>query len=142
MATDKSVSIHVEGLRELQRDLKAEPERLDKDLRRELKSAAAEVADEAKAAASSLGAPRPGGAVVRSIRPSSSSTDARVSLGGPAVPWAMGAEFGSDKYHQFRPWAGRSGYFFYPAIRKAQEETLPQRIDGILEEFRRRMAPG
>lgn len=48
-----------------------------------------------------------------------------VSYGGEAG--AMGAEFGSIVYGQFREWRGNredAGYFFWPAIREFRDEDM------------------
>ena len=145
MATNRSsFSYQVDGLRELVRDLKTEPERLDKELRKRFKEVAEDVRDEARSRAAGRSSPRPGSRVVNTIRASSGSADARVSIGSPSVPWAMGHEFGSLRYRQFPSWRGSAadaGWFFWPAIREAKEEDIPNAIDAIITEFARRAFP-
>jgi hypothetical protein len=48
-----------------------------------------------------------------------------VSYGGQ--PGAMGAEFGSYQYKQFKEWRGNkndAGYFFWPAIREFRDQDM------------------
>lgn len=144
MATVREFRYEVDGLKELVRDLKAEPERLDKELRKRLKSVAERVRDEARGRAEGRSNPRPGHQVINTIRASSGSADARVSVGDPNVPWAMGHEFGSNRFKQFPSWRGSNadaGWFFWPAIREAREEDIPDAIDEIITEFARRAFP-
>lgn len=110
--------IQVEGLVELNRALRE----LGPEFQRELKGANLQVAElvaaDARAAAHSLGgvAAKTAG----SIKAKGYTTSAGVALGGTGYEFALGAEFGSYKFHQFKPWRGSSsdaGYFLYPAIR-------------------------
>lgn len=118
---DKSATIRVEGLAELRRELKRldEPKFTD-----ELKGAHNRVSDyvvdKAKDAASSPMMRK----AARSLSSSRAAASARLSYGGAGTPFAMGAEFGSSRYHQFRPYLGKTGYFLYPTIRAEQAEVM------------------
>ena len=52
---------------------------------------------------------------------------------------AGGAEFGSYRYHQFKPWRGSSsdaGYFLYPSIRDDAgriEEEYRDAVDDLIK---------
>lgn len=53
------------------------------------------------------------------------STPGTVQYGGKA--YDFGAEYGSLRYRQFKPWRGNgatAGYFFWPAVRDFQEHGL------------------
>ena len=50
------------------------------------------------------------------LRPVKSGIAARIS-GGTGIGFFYGAEFGSNRYHQFMPHRGQTGYFLYPTIR-------------------------
>ena len=66
-----------------------------------------------------------------SIRSLAQQTRAQVSLGGGAYPFAMGAEFGSVRYRQFKPWRGSNadaGYFLYPTIRSMGQSGEIERL--------------
>ena len=111
--------VRVDGIAELHRALKRLDPELEKELKRANKSIAQFVADDARAAAYTLGSVA--AKVAPSIKANAGSGWAGISLGGSAYPMAGGAEFGSYRYHQFQPWRGNSsdaGYFMYPAIRQ------------------------
>lgn len=132
-----SDSIHVEGLRELSRSLRE----MDKALPRELREAGKDVAKTVAGAAQSR-AVGLGGVAAKSapsIKPSAGITSAGVAFGGPAYPFAGGAEFGSFKYPQFKPWRGAgsdAGYFVYPAIRDKSDEiqaTYEDKVNALIK---------
>lgn len=110
--------IQVEGLAELNRALKAMGPEFQRELKDTNKKVAEIVADDARAAAYSLGGVA--AKTAPSIKAKGYTASAGVSIGGAGYPFAGGAEFGSYKYKQFQPWRGNStdaGYFLYPAIR-------------------------
>lgn len=133
-----SDAIHVEGLTELNRSLKALDAKLPKELRAANKDVATHVAGVAQSNAYSLG-----GVAAKflapSIKPSAGITSAGVGFGGPAWPAAAGAEFGSIKYKQFEPWRGNgseAGYAVYPAVRSEIDEmqhTYEQSVDHLIK---------
>ena len=121
--------IGVEGLRELSRDLRnvGHPRLLSR-AHRELSR---RVALEARRAALAQG-----GVAAKSapaIRWVGGATRAGVRLDASGrYPFAFGAEFGSVRYPQFKPWRGSSsgaGYFLYPTIRR----ELPKAADDYLD---------
>lgn len=64
------------------------------------------------------------------LQPARSISGAAVRYGA-GVPWSMGAEFGSDRYHQFLPHRGRVGYFLYPTIRDDGDLIVDRFEEGI-----------
>ena len=111
--------VQVNGLPELSRALRNVDPALQRELRRMNLDIADFVADDAKAAAYSLGGVA--AKVAPSIKANAGSGWAGISLGGSAYPMAGGAEFGAYRYKQFQPWTGNdenAGYFVYPAIRR------------------------
>lgn len=114
-----ATGVRVDGIAELHRALKRLDPELEKELKRANKSIAQFVADDARAAAYSLGGVA--AKVAPSVKANAGSGWAGISLGGSAYPMAGGAEFGAYQYHQFKPWRGNNsdaGYFMYPAIRQ------------------------
>lgn len=117
----------VYGLRELRAELK----KLDNatNLQDELKEANYKAADfivqHAKATAG--GVSRQAAAAAESLRASRTASRAQVLIGSAAVPFALGAEFGSQRYKQFPAWRGNSigaGYFLWPTIRERMDEVV------------------
>lgn len=117
----------VYGLRELRAELK----KLDNaaDLQDELKDANFKAADfvveHAKRKAGTVS--RQAAAAAESLRASRAAARAQVLIGSAAVPFALGAEFGSHVYKQFPTWRGNSigaGYFLWPTIRERMDEVV------------------
>ncbi len=133
----KGQGVRVTGLVELNRALKA----LGPEVQKELKAANFEVGSMVAGDAQSIALGLGGVAakVAPSIKATKTQAGAAVSFGGAAYPFAGGAEFGSMRYKQFKPWLGNSsdaGYFVYPAIRQDAEEietTYIERIDDIMK---------
>lgn len=119
MARIRTGMVQVDGLRELNKALKDMGPELKGELRKTNKTVADFVAVDAKSAAYSVGGVA--AHVAPSIKASAGAESAGVSLGGGRYPMAGGAEFGSNKFKQFKPWRGNgsdAGYFVYPAIRQ------------------------
>lgn len=117
---DKSETIRIQGLTELRKELA----RLDEGaFTRELKDAHYEVAslvtEKARGAASTPLEKK----ASASLKASKGASKAQITYGGPGYPYAMGAEFGSNRYRQFRPHMGRTGYFVYPSVRALSAEV-------------------
>lgn len=111
--------VKVSGLRELNVALREISKDAQKELTKANKAIAEFVAEDARGAAHSLGGVA--AHVAPSIKATGGTTWAGVGIGGPAYPMAGGAEFGSLKFKQFKPWRGNNsdaGYFLYPAIRQ------------------------
>ncbi len=144
MAPRRDFQFDVIGLNEFIRDMRAEPERLDKDLRKRFQEVAEQVAEDARSRAAARTNPRPGHRVIGTIKASSGGRDARVALGANDVPWALGHEFGSVRFRQFPAWTGSdsgAGLFFYPAVREASSGYIPKAIEEIIDEFVSRVFP-
>lgn len=134
-SSDQGVQVH--GLNELNRALRELGKEAQKELTQTNKKVAGFVADDARAAARSLGGVA--AKVAPSIKAAGGTTWAGVGFGGAAYPFAGGAEFGSLRYKQFKPWRGNgsdAGYFLYPAIRRDVdriETEYNEAIDGLLK---------
>lgn len=126
--------------------LKATPDRADKAVRKRFRDIAAEVRDEARGRASGSHPValhprvRTGGqhwkALVNSITSGATSNSPHVSIGSGNVPWALGFEFGSNRYPQFPPWKGNgpdAGYFFWPTVRDARDNVGDEMVKAIEE---------
>jgi len=120
MTKIRSGTVKVDGLRELNTALRRMG---GNELARELNDASRKVADmvaeDARAAALQLGGVA--AHVAPSIGVRASRESAGVAFGGAKFPMAGGAEFGSYRFKQFKPWRGNgsdAGYFVYPAIRR------------------------
>lgn len=130
-------AVQIDGLRELNAALRAIGPDAQKELREASKEVAEMVADDARAAAYSIGGVA--AHVAPSLRAVAGVKSAGVSFGGARYPMAGGAEFGSYKYKQFKPWRGNgsdAGYFLYPSIRRDADRittTYTDALDGILE---------
>jgi hypothetical protein len=137
MAADKSRAVQVRGLAEFQRELR----KLDlaKDLRLANKEAAEVVASAARARAR-------GGVAAKtapSVKAAAEQRRAKVTLGGAAYPFAMGAEFGGQgrpTTMQFEPHRGTQGYFLYPAVRDTREQFIDT-YARVLDQLMRRAFP-
>ncbi len=124
--------VKVQGLRELSRALK----KLGPEAQKELKTASREVAGFVASGAANRA--RSLGGVAAHVAPSISATGgvsgAGVGFGGAAYPMAGGAEFGSYRYKQFKPWLGNgpgAGYFVYPTIRAESDRIVQQFSDAV-----------
>lgn len=132
----KDAGIRAEGLAELNRALKA----IGKEAQGELKQANVEVAKYVGGKAQARAASQGGVAakVAPSIDGGGGVAWAGVRFGGSAYPMAGGAEFGSIKYAQFKPWRGSgsgAGYFVYPTIRDEGaeiEQRYTESIDDLI----------
>jgi hypothetical protein len=125
-------------LTELNRALRAMGPEFQKELKATNLDVAQMVATDAKSEAYSLGGVA--AKVAPSIRASARNVAAGVSFGGTAYPFAAGAEFGSYKYAQFKPWRGNgsdAGYFVYPAIRQDADKIEAQYTDALDDLLRR-----
>lgn len=118
------VTIEVEGLKQLRKDLAAVNKALPKELGQLYKSIGTMVIQDAQNRAFGLGgvANKAASALSASAR----STAVVISLNGQKYPYALGAEFGGSQ-PQFKPWRGNgpdAGYFLYPTIRADSQEIL------------------
>lgn len=133
----RSGTVKVDGLRELNAALRAIGPEAQKELKEASRKVAEFVANDARAAAQSLGGVA--AHVAPSIRPVGGVSGAGVAFGGAAYPMAGGAEFGSMRFKQFKPWRGNgsdAGYFAYPAIRQDAdriETEFTHAVDDIIK---------
>lgn len=136
MATDRSESVTIQGLKEFLAALKAVD--LNKDLAQANKKAAEMVAAKARGKAESLGSVLAKAAP--SIKAAAQQRQAAINLGGSQYPFALGAEFGGGRRpttRQFKPWLGHTGYALYPTIRETREQFIDVYADAIDELMRR-----
>lgn len=115
--TEPSMRLTVDGLREFRRELRGIDRELPKELQRENKQFANEVAGMARAAYVGIYTQR-SGAGARSIRGLATQTSAAVAIGTQRTPYMLGQEFGagpadspSGGYTRLR--RGRSGRALY-----------------------------
>lgn len=140
--------VHVEevvGLKDFMRELRQFPERADLDIRKGFRDIAKDIREDARSRAENARplrgkSERPSPPVqhwkdlVNTIRSGSTSEAPYVAVGAPKVPWALGYEFGSNRFRQFPAWKGRgagAGYFFWPAVDAANETVLERMGDAI-----------
>lgn len=139
-------AVRVEGLADFIRELKALGNGLPRELGRANKEAATLVADAAESRARALGGVAAKSAP--SIRAAAMQRNAAVNLGSASAPWALGAEFGALRWHQFQSWRGNQwnpdsggvGYFLHPAVRETRDEFLDV-YGRILDELARKAFP-
>lgn len=131
-------SIKVEGLTDFRRELKALDASLPKEIQKANKRAAEIVADKARASFAARGGVAP--KVAPSVKALASQRYAAVRIGGPQYPYAMGAEWGSNRFRQFDPSRGKQGYSLYPTIRK-ERDAIVDRMGDALEDIARRAFP-
>jgi hypothetical protein len=133
-----SESIGVEDLDKLARQFKELGGDAQKRLKQTNKKAATFNADDARAAATAAGSTL--AHVAPSIKASAGAQFAAVAGGGSSQPAFAGAEFGSNKYKQFKPWLGSgdgAGYAVWPSIRKnlpKTEETYVEDMNKLIKE--------
>lgn len=132
-------TVQVTGLPELSRALKAIGPDAQKELRDASKRVATFVANDARSAAQSIGGVA--AHVAPSIKPVGGVSGAGVAMGGAAYPMAGGAEFGSLRFKQFKPWRGNgsdAGYFLYPSIRRDADRIQTEFTDAVDDIIKRR----
>jgi hypothetical protein len=129
----KAGVVTVDGLDELRRELRKLD---DAGLTDELKDANKAVADLVVVRAQQNASTRMERRAASSLRSARQAARAQVMGGSAKVPFFGGAEFGSLRFTQFRPWTGsnsQSGYFLYPAIRESTEEIVEMYGDEIMK---------
>ena len=118
-----SSTIQVKGLTEFRKSLKDLNSQFPRELAKINQDVAKDVADAAQSAAQNLGGVAAKSApAISAVR---SQVVSAVKLNGAAYPYALGAEFGSVKYKQFKAWRGNgsdAGYFLFPTIRKKVDD--------------------
>lgn len=140
----------VRGLKEFRRELRKSTDLLPKEVGAANAEAAEVVLSAARKNASALGGVA--AKVIRSngLRPSKAAAAVKVILGSESVPYAIGAEYGSIRYKQFKEWRGNQwtpdqgsvGYFLHPAIRDTREEFIETYADIIMRLTRKAFPDG
>ena len=123
-------TLRVFGLDELGRDAARAAEALERSTREAAREAAEETAEAVRASFAGRGGVAP--KVAPSVRSQSSGRGGAVSFGGPAYPYAGGANFGSALYTQFEPRAGKD-YSFFSTIDE-REAAIEGRFEDAAEE--------
>lgn len=120
--------IEVDGLRDLQRELRALDASWPKELRLANKEAAEVVADATRASFAS----RPGVApkVAASVKALAQQRNASVRVGGKRWPYAMGATFGARRFKQFPPFK-QGGYSLFPQIKSERAKVVEVYGDAV-----------
>lgn len=139
--TSRENAVQIEGLNEFRRALKA----ADAALPKEMAAANQRLGQryfvpEARRRATGRTNPRPGHKVIDSIKASRVQSGVVVQMGRNSIPWAVGHEFGSNRYKQFPARSGRfgrgnAGYFFYPAVRATMgkiRDAYGDILDGLM----------
>lgn len=127
-----SQHIRVEGLTELQRALK-KIDGFERELSKTNRETAQMVMADARGEAQSQGSTA--AHVAPAIKTTASATYAAVSLlTSGRYAMAAGAEFGSDRYRQFKKWTGfgeNAGYFMWPTIRRDADKIQHKYESGM-----------
>lgn len=122
--------IHIDGLRQFQRDLKTLSGDLAKALRKALNKGAEIVAEEARPRV-----PSRSGKARKSIKAASSQKEARVRGGGartPYYPWLdFGGRVGRNRSVERRRIDG--GRYLYPALADNNERVYQELIGALIE---------
>lgn len=141
MAFGKADAVKVNGLADFRRELKTIDAELPKELRKTNLAAAELVAKDARTKANNQGG------VARHVEPSiiaaATQGNAKLAWGGSKFPMAAGAEFGSIRFKQFKPWRGSgsdAGYFMFPAVRETREQFI-EVYDEMLADLTRHAFP-
>lgn len=140
MVFRSSDTLRVEGLADFRRDLKGleNAQEIEREMARDFQRAAQNVVTAATARAAGMG--RREARLARSFKASRSAQGARVTLGGPGHPDAMGAEFGGrgrPRTMQFRQHAGKTGLVLFPTIRDKSDDTMEIAGEGFDRATRR-----
>lgn len=128
----KTGEIRVQGLDKLNRALREMGGEFPNSVRQANKSVAEDVRTVAFSRALALGGVA--AHVAPSLRAVAGARSAGVAGGGARYPMFGGAEFGSIRYKQFKPWRGNksnAGYFLYPAIRAEAPRITQEYLDEL-----------
>lgn len=141
MSRSRGLSLNVEGLRQLQRELRSMERTLPRQLRKVNLEVAKTVTLKAKARA---GGVKGGERLQRSIFAVAQQRNAAVEIRASAQRslGALGYEFGGSQ-KQFPPWRGNdsnAGYAVYPTIR-SESPFIPERYARGLDPLLRKVFP-
>ena len=82
--------------------------------------------------------PQAARAAETSIRVKYNKASTNIVLTSAGVPYAFGAEYGSMRWPQFKPWRGNAenaGYFLWPSVRHQltiHNEAISKKVDDIM----------
>ena len=133
--------IRLTGLKELNQELRKLDATFPKAVRQVNWRVAENVAQKARSSAESQG-----GVIAKaapSIKAMAQQARAQVKIGGERYPYALGGEFGSVQYPQFKAWRGSggdAGYALYPALRSERSE-IERTYLGMIDEVTRAAFP-
>lgn len=147
MAREPEMEIQVEGLKELQQELRRVDKSWAKELQKSNKAVAeSEVVPYARARAQESrssyagGSTRLGSRGVNSIRAGAKQRAALVRAGGARVPYYHGHEWGTKgNYPQF-PGATKEGHIIYPVLTERREQII-ERYGNAVDELMKRAFP-
>jgi hypothetical protein len=122
--------VDIEGLRDLQRELRAIDPAFAKELRLANKEAAEVVAEATRASFSSRGGVAP--KVASSVKVMAQQRSASVRIGGAKYPYAMGSNFGSLRYTQFPPLA-KPDYSLFTSIEAKRDEVVDKYEEALVQ---------
>lgn len=131
-------AIEIVGLRAFMRELALLSPEVDAKFKAVNYEVAEKVKGEAMTDAQALGGVAAKAAP--SLRATKTKNYSSIRLGGAKAPYAQGAEFGSDKFRQFKPWRGNQwsdrgpggvGYFLQPKIRDMDKEIQKMYADAF-----------
>lgn len=131
--SSKSFEIQIDGLKDVQKRLKA----VDKSAPKALRVGLNEVAELVISKARPL-MPRRTGAMQRSLKARSTRTESRVTLGGNKAPYALWIEFGGKvgrKKSVVRPFI-KEGRYLFPTIRRNRAEIQALGAEKLTEALR------
>lgn len=142
----------VKGLKDFRRELRKATQDLPSKAVGEANAEAAEVVMKpARSKALALGGVAAKAVQSNGMRASKAASAVKVIiLGSEAVPYTLGAEYGSIIYKQFREWRGNQwapdqgnvGYFLHPAIRETREEFIETYADILMRLTRKAFPDG
>lgn len=138
MARAEQRGVKVDGLDQLEADLRRAAAQLPDDVKKANQGLARDVAKGARARAKSLGGVA--GHSASGVGAAGGAQSAAVMLKATSVPTILGAEFGGQgrpTTMQFDPWLGSgetAGYFLYPTIRESvTDKALEERYGPIID---------
>lgn len=135
MAND--LTLRLDGLADLRKAAREVGPEAAKELQRVNKAAAESIRDTAQALYASMYVQR-SGRHRAAIRATATQLKAQVHLAeSDRAGGLLGQEFGSVRFGQFPPHAGKEGHFFYPTVR----EEVPRLAESYLDALDRAMGP-
>lgn len=131
MARRTDRAVRIDGLDEFRRSLARAGVDTKKAIGEANRKVGGLVVDEAKARAPRAPNARQAAAAAASLRAASQQARVLVRLGSSRIPFALGAEHGSDRFRQFPAHKGKGGYWFWPAVEALRPEIADSYLDRI-----------